>query len=205
MTTSTQVVKTSVTVNTVSQDGHVLAVVNTNIQLMSYFKPVFSWLPQACQSIHATMPRISQSKAPRKAIRNSVNTCPICDCRGGSRIVFRRACTRLLLYFNTNKPHSFFLQNTSCIRKPQVISGGGAHPLNPLPRSAPGDSTLEIGAAQLPSVTEIAPPQRFLCVNRCPIQYYFRGGAKGIRSSVTLHPPPRSGLVWQYTLPLDPV
>ena len=32
----------------------------------------------------------------------------------------------------------FFLQNTSCIRKPQVISGGGggAHPLHPPPRSA---------------------------------------------------------------------
>ena len=29
--------------------------------------------------------------------------------RGGSRILFRRGCTRLLLYFNTNKPHSFFL------------------------------------------------------------------------------------------------
>ena len=29
--------------------------------------------------------------------------------RGGSRIFFRRGCTRLLLYFNTNKPHSFFL------------------------------------------------------------------------------------------------
>ena len=27
---------------------------------------------------------------------------------------------------NTNKPHSFFsLQNTTCTRKPQVISGGG--------------------------------------------------------------------------------
>ena len=34
----------------------------------------------------------------------------------------------------------FFLQNTSCIRKPQVISGGGGdeHPLHPPPRSAPG-------------------------------------------------------------------
>ena len=45
---------------------------------------------------------------------------------------FRRGCTRLLFYFNTNKPHSFFIfwQNTSCIRKPQVIlGGGGAHPL----------------------------------------------------------------------------
>ena len=33
----------------------------------------------------------------------------------------------------------FFLQNTSCIRKPQVISwgGDGAHPMHPPPRSAP--------------------------------------------------------------------
>ena len=59
-------------------------------------------------------------------------------CRGGSRIFFRRGCTRLFLYFNTNKPHSFFFQNTSCIRKPQVISGGGVRtpctlPLDPPP------------------------------------------------------------------------
>ena len=48
--------------------------------------------------------------------------------QGGSRIFLSRGCTRLLLYFNTNKPQSFFyffLQNTSCIRKPQVISGEG--------------------------------------------------------------------------------
>ena len=37
------------------------------------------------------------------------------------------------VYFNTNKPHSFFLQNTSCIRKPQVISGGGGAPPAPSP------------------------------------------------------------------------
>ena len=65
--------------------------------------------------------------------------------RGGSRIFFRRGCTRLLLYFNTNRPHSFlFLQNTSCIRKPQVISGGGAYPLRPPPRSAPAALKLEM-------------------------------------------------------------
>ena len=29
--------------------------------------------------------------------------------RGGSRIFVRRGCSRLLLYFNTNKPHSFLL------------------------------------------------------------------------------------------------
>ena len=47
--------------------------------------------------------------------------------RGGSRIFFRRGGTRLLLYFNINKNHivSFSLQNTSWIRKPQVISEGG--------------------------------------------------------------------------------
>ena len=57
---------------------------------------------------------------------------------------FRRGCTRLLLYFDTSKPHSFlFLQNTICIRKPQVISGeGGAHPQHPPPRSAPVHVTL---------------------------------------------------------------
>ena len=63
------------------------------------------------------------------------------DVRAGADpgFFFRRGCTRFLLYFNTNKPHSFFFwQNTSFIRKPQVISGGGsAHPMHPPPRSAP--------------------------------------------------------------------
>ena len=50
--------------------------------------------------------------------------CCVLRNRGGSGIFFREGCTRLLLYFNTNKPHSFFFwQNTSRIRKPQVISG----------------------------------------------------------------------------------
>ena len=47
-------------------------------------------------------------------------------------------CTRLLLYFNTNKPHSFFFsQNTSCIRKSQVISGGGVRTPCTLPLDPP--------------------------------------------------------------------
>ena len=59
-------------------------------------------------------------------------------CRGGSRIFFRRGCTRLLLYFNTNKPDSFFfLQNTSCIKKPQVISGDGVRTPCTLPLDPP--------------------------------------------------------------------
>ena len=49
--------------------------------------------------------------------------CCVLRNRGGSRIFCRRGC--LLVCFNTNKPYSFFLQKyTSCIRKPQVISGG---------------------------------------------------------------------------------
>ena len=36
------------------------------------------------------------------------------------------------------------VMNTSCIRKPQVISGGGAHPLHPPPRSAPAPATMNV-------------------------------------------------------------
>ena len=69
--------------------------------------------------------------------------------RGGSRIFLRRGCTRLLLYFNTNKPHSFFLQNTSCIRnrRSSQEGGGGAHLLHPPPRSAP-ETSIKAGAPE---------------------------------------------------------
>ena len=46
--------------------------------------------------------------------------------------------------------------------------------------------TLEIGSAQLRYVTEIVQAQVFLCVNRSPIRYYFRGGAKAMRYSVNI-------------------
>ena len=58
--------------------------------------------------------------------------------RGGSRIFLGGGA---LISCSTSTPINhivFFLQNTSCIRKPQVISGGGGvHPLHPAPRSAP--------------------------------------------------------------------
>ena len=60
--------------------------------------------------------------------------------RGGSRIFFRRGGALVSCSTSTPINHivSFSLQNTSWIRKPQVISeGGGAHPLHPPPRSAP--------------------------------------------------------------------
>ena len=59
--------------------------------------------------------------------------------RGGSRI-FLGGGTLVSCSTSTPINHivSFFLQNTSCIRKPQVISGGeGVNPLHPPPRSAP--------------------------------------------------------------------
>ena len=63
------------------------------------------------------------------------------NARGGSRSFFRRGCTRLLLHLNNIIPHSFwfFLRNTSCIRKPQVISGrgGGVRTLCTLPLAPP--------------------------------------------------------------------
>ena len=66
--------------------------------------------------------------------------CPLFNCfcqfRGGSRIFFRRGCTRLLLYFNTNKPHSF-CRIPVVLENRRSSQGGGAHPLHPTPRSAP--------------------------------------------------------------------
>jgi len=71
--------------------------------------------------------------------------------RGGSRIFFRRGCSRLLLYFNTNKPHSsffFFFFRIPVIlenrRSSQGGRGGGAHPPHPPPRSAPDTHTTHI-------------------------------------------------------------
>ena len=46
--------------------------------------------------------------------------------------------------------------------------------------------TLKIDAAQILSVTEIAPKSRFLCMNRSPILYSFRAVAKATLHSVTL-------------------
>ena len=51
----------------------------------------------------------------------------------------------------------FFLQNTSCIRKPQVISGRGwgqgAHPLHSPPRSAPGWSLVFLSSHRFSSTS----------------------------------------------------
>ena len=62
---------------------------------------------------------------------------------------FRRGCTRLLLYFNTNKQKhcfNFFFCRIPAVlenRRSCISRGGGggpppAHPLHPTPRSTPG-------------------------------------------------------------------
>ena len=45
--------------------------------------------------------------------------------RGGSRIFFRRGCTLLFLYFNTNKPHSIFCRIPVALEKTAGHPGGG--------------------------------------------------------------------------------
>ena len=73
-------------------------------------------------------------------------------CRGGSRIFLGGGA---LVSCSTSTPINhiqddivffFFLQNISCIKKPQVIlGGGGAYPLHPSPRSGPGTGTFGFG------------------------------------------------------------
>ena len=48
--------------------------------------------------------------------------------------------------------------------------------------------TVYRSAAQLCSITEIAPKSPFLCVNRNPIQYGFPAGAKAMRYSINTYP-----------------
>ena len=55
--------------------------------------------------------------------------------RGGSRTSLGGGAPLRNGVTNTNKPHIFFLQKASCVRKPQVISGvgggGGCTPIDP--------------------------------------------------------------------------
>ena len=70
-------------------------------------------------------------------LRRDLVTCT----QGRIQDFFEKGCTRLLLYFNTNKPHSFFFAEYQLYQKTASYlrgGAGGAHPLHPPPRSAPG-------------------------------------------------------------------
>ena len=60
-----------------------------------------------------------------------------CQCRGGSRIFFRRGCTPLLLYFNTNKPHSFFCRIPVVLENRRSPQGEGVRTPSTLPLDPP--------------------------------------------------------------------
>ena len=51
---------------------------------------------------------------------------------------FRRGCSRLLLYFNNNKPHSFFFGRIPVVlENPRSSQGGGCAPPAPSPQIRP--------------------------------------------------------------------
>ena len=64
--------------------------------------------------------------------------------KGGSRIFFRRGCSRLLLHFNTNKPHRFFFFFCSIpvVLENRRSSGGGGVRTPCTPISTPESSRL---------------------------------------------------------------
>ena len=78
---------------------------------------------------------------------------PLGEIRGGSRIFFRRGA---LVSCSTSTPINhivffFFLQNTSCIRKPQVISGGGVRTPCTLPLDPPLEMISRCEISSFPS------------------------------------------------------
>ena len=74
--------------------------------------------------------------------------------RGGSRIFFRRGCTRLLLYFNTNKPHSsFFFCRIPVVLENRRSSQGGVRTPCTLPLDPPLYLQLDLIASSYFSFT----------------------------------------------------
>ena len=63
--------------------------------------------------------------------------CCVLRNRGGSGIFFRKGCIRLLLYFNTNKPHSFFLAEYQLYWKTAGHLRGGVRTPCTLPLDLP--------------------------------------------------------------------
>ena len=89
--------------------------------------------------------------------------------RGGSRIFFGRGCSRLLLYFNTNKPHRFFF-----CRIPVVLENG---------RSSHGG-----GGVRTPCTPPLDPPLVLYKIKCCDCQANFIGETcRNLSSRLTDH------------------
>ena len=69
--------------------------------------------------------------------------------RSGSRIFFRSGCTRLLLYFNTNKPHRFFSFAEYQLHQKTAghLKGGGGG----------GERTIKLNRGKCDSLREALP------------------------------------------------
>ena len=105
------------------------AIIEVTISLTKSNKKKLSMTQSLSQQV------LFYSRIPKlrfKTNRNYIKTFCIEVLRGGSRIFFRRGCTRLLLYFNTNKPHSFFffrrIPVVSENRRSSRGGGGGRTP-----------------------------------------------------------------------------
>ena len=83
------------------------------------------WLLAAWRRRLAKRPLRWRKRGARRYLKLSIIVLvgtSLCPNQGRIQDFFRRRCTRLLLYFNTNKPHSFFFA------KYQLGGGGCATP-----------------------------------------------------------------------------
>ena len=125
--------------NAMAQTGGVLSLFTFVLNIVRYRNRVV-FLPKHRNGDINWQYNANSTQSLRQRPRDEVLY--ICNIRGESRIFLRRGCTRLLLYFNTNKPHSFSFFG----RRPVVLEnrrssrgGGSAYPLHPPPKSAPED------------------------------------------------------------------
>ena len=124
-----------------------------------------------CKTLKVTWSGICVVREKSKEIQKNVNhMSKSMKCTGADPgFFFTRGCTCLLLYFNTNKPQCFFLQNTSCIER------GGVHPLHPPPRSAPGASTITLWVVSHKMITWQKHFPRFVHIKMESVQSFFLG------------------------------
>ena len=114
----------------------------------------------------------------QKAIRYSVNTCPICDFTLGK--AWRNIAA---LSLSLSLSLSFL-----CVKRSSIWYGfrAGAKAIRYSVNTYPiRDLTLE---KAWPSIAALSLSLSFLCVKRSPIRYGFRAGTRAVRHSVNTYP-----------------
>ena len=125
-----------------------------------------------CKTLKVTWSGICVVREKSKETRKNVNhMSKSMKCAGADPgFFFTRGCTRLLLYFNTNKPHSVFFAEYQL-----YWGGGGVHPLHPPPRSAPGASTITLWVVSHKMITWQKHFPRFVHIKMESVQSFFLG------------------------------